>query len=84
MDRQIDEIHRTREEAERIRMIRELTVEMLDRAPYLWLPIGYAYTAWWPWVRNYGGELRVGSQRPRPRSLRPHLDRSGNEAFAGV
>ena len=35
VDRRIDEIHRTREEAERIRMIRELTAEMLDRAPYL-------------------------------------------------
>ena len=76
VDRKIDEIHRTREEAERIRMIRELTVEMLDRAPYLWLPIGYFYTAWWPWVKNYGGELRVGSQRPGPIYARIWIDQA--------
>ena len=35
---------------------------MLDRAPYIWLPIQYFYSAWWPWVKNYNGELRAGAQ----------------------
>ncbi|MDA1074112.1 MAG: ABC transporter substrate-binding protein [Proteobacteria bacterium] len=74
VDRQIDEIHEERDEARRIQMIRALTVEMLDRAPYLWLPIGYVYTAWWPWVKNYGGELRVGAQRPGPIYARIWID----------
>ena len=58
------------EEVERIGMIRELTVEMLDRAPYLWLPIGYAYTAWWPWGeelrRRTPGRFATGPARSTP------------------
>ncbi len=75
VDRRIDAIHRTRDEAQRVRMVRALTLEMLDRAPYLWLPVGYYYSAWWPWVRNYGGELRVGAQRPGPIYARIWIDR---------
>ncbi|MEM7077608.1 MAG: ABC transporter substrate-binding protein [Pseudomonadota bacterium] len=65
-DEKIRLLHLERSEARRIEMVREMTVEILDEAPYLWLPIQYLYTAWWPWVKNYGGELRVGAQRPGP------------------
>ena len=74
VDRQITELHRTRDEALRQRMIKDLTVEMLDRAPYLWLPIQYSYTAWWPWVKNYNGELRAGAVRPGPIYARMWID----------
>lgn len=74
VDRRIDEYHRSRDETERIRMIRELTVDMLDAAPYLWLPTQYVYTAWWPWVKNYGGELRAGAVRPGPIYARIWID----------
>lgn len=74
VDRRIDEYHRSRDETERIRMIRELTVDMLDAAPYLWLPTQYVYTAWWPWVKNYGGELRAGAVRPGPIYARLWID----------
>jgi peptide/nickel transport system substrate-binding protein len=73
-DRRMAEVYRTRDEDERIRMIRELTVEILDQAPYIWLPNQYTYTAWWPWVRNYGGELRVGAVRPGPIYARVWID----------
>ncbi len=81
VDRQIDEIHLARDEQDRIRRTRALTIEMLDRAPYLWLPIGYGYTAWWPWVKNYGGELRVGSQRPGPIYARIWIDHEMKKAM---
>ncbi|MES2692668.1 MAG: hypothetical protein V4773_04285, partial [Verrucomicrobiota bacterium] len=49
------------DDKERQAIIREMTREVLDAAPYIWLPIQYRYTAWWPWVKNYDGELRVGA-----------------------
>ncbi len=53
-------------EEERIALARQLTRQLLDDAPYIWLPAQYLYTAWWPWVKNYGGELRAGAVRPGP------------------
>jgi peptide/nickel transport system substrate-binding protein len=73
-DQRVADMHRTRDEEERIRIARELTVEILDQAPYIWLPIQYNYTAWWPWVRNYAGELRVGAVRPGPIYARIWID----------
>jgi peptide/nickel transport system substrate-binding protein len=60
----VAEMYRTRDEDTRKRMIRELTREALDAAPYVWLPTPYVHTAWWPWVKNYDGELRVGAVKP--------------------
>ena len=67
--------------AERIRMIRAMTVDILAQAPYIWLPTGYAYTAWWPWVRNYGGELRAGAVRPGPIYARLWIDQELKKAM---
>jgi len=63
-----------RDERERAELARDLTVRGLDEAPYVWLPTPYVYTAWWPWVRNYGGELRAGAVRPGPIYARVWID----------
>ena len=76
VDAQIEEIHQTRDLAERQQKVRALTVEILDRAPYLWLPVSYNYTAWWPWVRNYNGEIRAGAVRPGPIYARLWIDQA--------
>jgi peptide/nickel transport system substrate-binding protein len=73
-DRRITDAESTRDETERQRKIKELTVEMLDQAPYIWLPTVYNYIAWWPWVKNYGGELRAGAVRPAPIYARIWID----------
>ena len=73
-DAKMDEVYRTKDEATRIKMLREMTVEILDLAPYVWLPTPYVYTAWWPWVKNYAGELRSGAVRPGPIYARMWLD----------
>ncbi|TXL81924.1 ABC transporter substrate-binding protein [Vineibacter terrae] len=73
-DKKMDEVYRTRDEEKRQEMLKEMTREMLDKAPYLWLPTPYVYTAWWPWVKNYGGELRAGAVRPGPIYARIWLD----------
>ncbi len=41
-----------------------MTLEILDKAPYIWLPTRNMFTVWWPWVQNYNGELRA--VRPGP------------------
>ena len=68
------EVYRTRDEATRQRMLREMTIEILDKAPYIWLPTPYVFTAWWPWVKNYDGELRVGAVKPGPIYARIWID----------
>ena len=74
IDKRILELMEERDEQKRIEIVRELTVKMLDEAPYVWLPTGYTYTAWWPWVKNYGGELRAGAVRPGPIYSRIWID----------
>ncbi len=73
-DAKMNEMYRIRDEPTRQRMIKELTRDILDKSPYLWLPTPYIYTAWWPWVKNYGGELRAGAVRPGPIYARIWVD----------
>lgn len=64
----------TEDESTRQKMVQDLTIEMLNEAPYIWLPTEYRYTAWWPWVKNYNGELRAGAVRPGPIYARIWVD----------
>jgi len=73
-DARVEDAFATRDETQRITKLRELTVNILDEAPYVWLPTTYVYTAWWPWVKNYNGELRAGAVRPGPIYARIWLD----------
>jgi peptide/nickel transport system substrate-binding protein len=73
-DAKMTEVFKTRDEGKRRKMLREMTVEILDRAPYVWLPTPYVYAAWWPWVKNYGGELSAGAIRPGPIYARIWID----------
>ncbi|ARU04832.1 peptide ABC transporter substrate-binding protein [Comamonas serinivorans] len=64
------------EEAKRQQLLREMTREVLEKSPHIWLPSPYFYTAWWPWVKNYGGELRAGGDRPGPIHARIWVDQA--------
>lgn len=75
-DRRMDEMFATQDEDKRKTLIQTLNTEILDQAPYIWLPMPYAYTAWWPWVKNYGGELRAGAVRPGPIYAQIWLDQA--------
>ena len=70
-----------RDEEVRIEIARGITTQMLDEAPYLWLPTGYTYSAWWPWVKNYNGETRAGAVRPGPIYSRLWIDRELKQAM---
>jgi peptide/nickel transport system substrate-binding protein len=73
-DKMMDEVYRERDEGKRQAIVKSMTREILDKAPHIWLPTPYVYSAWWPWVRNYGGELRVGAMRPGPIYARMWID----------
>ena len=51
-----------------------MTRDIVAEAPYIWLPIPYVYSAWWPWVKNYAGELNAGPFRPGPIYARIWID----------
>ena len=72
----LDAALETPDEAKRQQIMRELTREILEKAPHIWLPTAYVYTAWWPWVKNYGGELRAGAERPGPIHARIWVDQA--------
>jgi peptide/nickel transport system substrate-binding protein len=73
-DKRMEAVYREPDEEKRKVALRQMTTEMLDKAPYIWLPTQYVYTAWWPWVKNYGGEIRAGAVRPGPIYARIWVD----------
>ena len=72
--KKMDDVYLEKGEAKRIKMIDEMTTEIVDKAPYIWLPTPYNFTAWWPWVKGYEGELRAGAARPGPIYARLWID----------
>ncbi len=74
LDKKVAAMYEERDEAKRQAMVKELTREILEKAPYIWLPTPYIYTAWWPWVKGYNGELRAGAVRPGPIYARMWID----------
>jgi peptide/nickel transport system substrate-binding protein len=72
--RKMDAVYLERDETKRVKMIDEMTTEIVDKAPYIWLPTPYIFTAWWPWVKGYEGELRAGAVRPGPIYARLWVD----------
>ena len=73
-DKKMAVVYTEPDEKKRQDMLKDMTREIIEKAPYIWLPVQYGYTAWWPWVKNYGGELRVGSERPGPIHARMWID----------
>jgi peptide/nickel transport system substrate-binding protein len=73
-DKKMDVVYQEPDEEKRKKLLREMTTHILDQAPYIWLPTPYVYSAWWPWVKNYQGELRAGAVRPGPIYSRIWLD----------
>ncbi|HEY0846231.1 MAG TPA: ABC transporter substrate-binding protein [Noviherbaspirillum sp.] len=73
-EKRMAEAYLERDEQKRQRMLKILTRDILERAPYIWLPTPYVFSAWWPWVKNYGGELRAGAVRPGPIYARLWID----------
>jgi peptide/nickel transport system substrate-binding protein len=74
LDARVAEINSERDEKKRQQGLQELTTQILDSASAIWLPNPYIHTAWWPWVKNYGGELYAGPGRGAPFHARIWID----------
>ena len=73
-DKRMAAAYLERDEGKRQLLVKLMTRDIVEKAPYIWLPIAYGYSAWWPWVKNYDGELRVGAERPGPIHARMWVD----------
>ena len=73
-EQKMQAMYKERDEPTRQTMVREMTREILDKAPYIWLPTAYTYAAWWPWVKNYEGEIYGGGFRWAPVHARMWID----------
>lgn len=69
----------TRDEAKRIKMIKELATYANEQVPYVQFPNPYVFSAWWPWVKNYHGEQYVGAYRYGPIHARIWIDQKLKE-----
>ena len=67
-------MYRERDEPTRHKMVREMTRDILDKAPYIFLPVAYTYAAWWPWVKNFEGEIYGGGFWWQPVHARIWID----------
>jgi peptide/nickel transport system substrate-binding protein len=54
--------------------LKKLSMYIMEQVPAIILPTPYFYTAWWPWVKNFNGELRVGAHRSAPIWARVWID----------
>jgi peptide/nickel transport system substrate-binding protein len=54
--------------------LKKLSIYIMEKIPCIILPTSYFYTAWWPWVNNYYGEIRVGAHRAAPIMARIWVD----------
>ena len=79
VDRTLAELPAIRDVAKQREQIRQLTRDVLEKTPVIILPTPYRYTAWWPWVRNYGGEVTAGGARPGPIYTRIWIDQELKE-----
>ncbi len=75
-EQRLESVYTERDEAKQQATIHALSREILDKAPYIWLPGPLRYSAWWPWVRNYEGELFAGGMRGAPIYARIWVDQA--------
>jgi len=65
------------ERDKRDQMLRDLNRYIIeDVVPHVWLPTQTYYSAWWPWVKNYHGELRNGAMKPNSIYARIWVDQA--------
>lgn len=73
-DAAMDAIFAERDEPKRQALVKQATRDILSAAPYIFMPTPYYYAAWWPWVKNYDGEMFAGAVRSSPVHARIWLD----------
>ena len=75
-DKRMDAVYLERDESKRQLLIKLLTRDIVEKAPYIWLPTPHVFSAWWPWVKNYDGEMAAGAVRNGPIHARVWIDQA--------
>ena len=76
-DKMWDEALAQTDQAKQDAIVMEMSRYVIEeRVPYVWLPTPFTYRAWWPWVKNYHGEMSVGAIRPGPIYSRIWIDKA--------
>ena len=73
-DQKMKDLYQERSEDKRKAMVKQFNAEILAQAPHIWMPQPRYFTVWWPWVKNYDGELTAGAVRPGPIYARLWID----------
>lgn len=73
-DQKMKDLYQERSEDKRKAMVKQFNAEILAKAPHIWMPQPRYFTVWWPWVKNYDGELTAGAVRPGPIYARLWID----------
>ncbi|MFT0141118.1 ABC transporter substrate-binding protein [Alcanivoracaceae bacterium MT1] len=81
-DRKIDAAIKEPDTEKRNAMLKELNNFIIEEAvPHVWLPTEMGYSAWWPWVKNYYGEQRIGAVKPNAIYSRIWIDQKMKESM---
>ncbi len=49
----------------RMQALKEVNLRALSQAYWIQVPLPYAYTIWWPWLKNHHGEASIGTYNHR-------------------
>jgi len=44
------------------KILKDITPYMLEQCYFIQMPSPYIYAFWWPWLKNYHGELALGQK----------------------
>lgn len=64
VDKKFEAASAERDAAARIKVFKELNHFYIEKlVPQVWIPTPAVFAAWWPWVKNYNGEIANGAVR---------------------
>lgn len=74
VDKEFAQVLLERDNAKQVAKMKELTNRIYANVPYVFLPVPDFFTIWWPWVKNYNGEIHLGGMRTGPIFARAWID----------
>ena len=74
VDKEFAAVMLERDNAKQVAKMKEVTTRIFANVPYVFLPVPDFFTVWWPWVKNYNGEIHAGGMRPAPIIARAWID----------
>jgi len=76
-------MQKTVDQTERYKLLKELNIHEIEKAPYVILPGEYFYLYNYPWVKNFFGEINMGKRHYGAIYANMWLDRDLREKMIG-